>query len=245
MCPKPEISAVASLLAEPARTAILAALVDFVPRPATELAELAGISAPTASAHLAKLVAGGLLTMTRDGRQRLYRLSGIEVSHALEALEVLAQRDKASESELTEEGKALRFARVCYGSHVGGRLGVLMTDKMLEQDIIVQLGVKQFDVTERGVDWFLGFDIDVSELHAGHQGIARHCVDWSELRPHLAGPLGSSFMTAACERGWMVRENGTRVLQLSPLGYEALEKELSISRGELGVELVVPHVCGH
>lgn len=222
---------------------MLAALVDFVPRPATELAALAGINTPTASVHLAKLVAGGLLTMARDGRQRLYRLSGIEVSNALEALEILAQREKGSESELTDEGKALRFARVCYGSHVGGRLGVLMTDKMLEQGIITQLGVKQFDVTERGIDWFLGLDIHVDELHAGRQGIARHCVDWSELRPHLAGPLGSSFMMAVCQRGWIVRAHGTRILQLSAEGHEALEKQLSITKGELNSVLAVPHSC--
>jgi DNA-binding transcriptional ArsR family regulator len=245
MCPKPEISAVAALLAEPARTAMLTALVDFVPRPAAELAELAGISAPTASAHLAKLVAGGLLTMTRDGRQRLYRLSNVDVSHALEALEVLARKDKDPEIQLTDEGRALRFARVCYGSHVGGHLGVLMTDKMLEKGILTQLGVKQFDVTERGVDWFLGFDIHVGELHAGHQGIARHCVDWSELRPHLAGPLGSCLLNTACERGWMARESGTRVLQLSAVGCEALQRELSISRSELGDESLFSGECAH
>ena len=57
------VAAVAELIGEPARAAILVALVDGRPRSAGELAGAAGISAPSASGHLGKLVLGGLLSV--------------------------------------------------------------------------------------------------------------------------------------------------------------------------------------
>ena len=31
-------------------------------------------------------------------------------------------------------------------------------------------------------------------LHAGRDGVARQCLDWTERRPHLAGPLGTALL---------------------------------------------------
>ena len=56
-------SRTASLIADPARAMMLAALVDGRARPAGELAYAAGITPQTASAHLAKLLAGGLVSL--------------------------------------------------------------------------------------------------------------------------------------------------------------------------------------
>src|SRR5207302_888770 len=70
----PDVAAVALLIGERARLAMLDALVDERDLPASELAHRAGISASTASAHLAKLVEGGLVEVERSGRHRRYRL---------------------------------------------------------------------------------------------------------------------------------------------------------------------------
>ena len=48
------------------------------PLAAGELARLAGVSAATASFHLAKLLEGGMITVVRQGRHRYYRLGLIE-----------------------------------------------------------------------------------------------------------------------------------------------------------------------
>ena len=59
-------------------------------RPAGELAARAGVSAQTASNHLAKLIDGRILRVEQQGRWRYYRLAGADVGHAVEALAVVA-----------------------------------------------------------------------------------------------------------------------------------------------------------
>ena len=82
----PDVAPVAPLLADPPRAAMLTALLDRRALAAGELAGLAGVSAATASAHLARLLSGGLTTVVSQGRHRYYRLAGAEVASALEAL---------------------------------------------------------------------------------------------------------------------------------------------------------------
>jgi DNA-binding transcriptional ArsR family regulator len=67
------VSITANLLGDPGRAEMLLSLMGGVARPAGELARLANVAPPTASAHLAKLVNGRLLTVERQGRHRYYR----------------------------------------------------------------------------------------------------------------------------------------------------------------------------
>ena len=73
---EPNIAFVANLLADPSRAAMCLSLAGGEARPAGELAAHAGISAQTASNHLAKLIAGRILRVERQGRWRYYRLAG-------------------------------------------------------------------------------------------------------------------------------------------------------------------------
>lgn len=65
-----DVSVPAALIAEPARAAMLVALLDGRSLPAGELARAARVSPSTASEHLSRLTAGGLTTVTRSGRHR-------------------------------------------------------------------------------------------------------------------------------------------------------------------------------
>src|SRR5271155_3972447 len=85
-----DIAPAAALIADPTRAAILSALVPDRPLAAGELARLAGVSAATASFHLAKLLDGGLIAVARQGRHRYYRLAGYPVAAALEALGLIS-----------------------------------------------------------------------------------------------------------------------------------------------------------
>src|SRR2546430_7755304 len=58
---------------------------------AGEIARCAGISAQTASSHLAKMLQAELVAARRSGRHRLFRLANDEGAHALEALAVVAE----------------------------------------------------------------------------------------------------------------------------------------------------------
>src|SRR5205814_7301456 len=88
--PGADIAPAAALMGDPARAAMLTALLDDRALAAGELAELAGVSPATASEHLTRLLGGGLVTVTSQGRHRYYRLAGQEVAAAIEALSRLS-----------------------------------------------------------------------------------------------------------------------------------------------------------
>lgn len=83
------LSAVASLIADQTRVAMLVALMDGRAHPAGDLAQAAGVTPQTASAHLGKLLDGGLVLVEARGRHRYYRISGNRVATAIEHLAAL------------------------------------------------------------------------------------------------------------------------------------------------------------
>jgi len=68
------LAEIGALLGDPGRAAMLDALMDGRALTARELADHAGIAPQTASAHLARLIAAGLLAMEKQGRHRYHRL---------------------------------------------------------------------------------------------------------------------------------------------------------------------------
>jgi len=88
----PDIALVASLVGDPARCNMLTALMSGRALTASELAQEAGVTPQTASSHLAKLEAGGLVEPEKQGRHRYYRLTGPDVAGVLEGLMGLAAR---------------------------------------------------------------------------------------------------------------------------------------------------------
>ena len=112
-----KLAHVASLLADPARAQIVMALMDGRARTAKELAFLAGISAPTASAHLAKLHDLALIAISPQGRHRYHRLASPLVASMVEAISAVA--GKVPELRPVRTSAALRLARTCY-DHLAG-----------------------------------------------------------------------------------------------------------------------------
>src|SRR5262249_25232028 len=74
-----ELSAVSQLLDEPARTAMLDALLSGQALAAGELARVAGVSAPTASEHLTRLRENRLVERVVARRHRYYHLASAEI----------------------------------------------------------------------------------------------------------------------------------------------------------------------
>src|SRR6266849_6396713 len=75
------LARIGALVGDPGRASMLAAL---------ELAAHAGVTPQTASGHLAKLVATGLVVMWRQGRHRYHALASSEVAGMLESMSGLA-----------------------------------------------------------------------------------------------------------------------------------------------------------
>jgi DNA-binding transcriptional ArsR family regulator len=219
----PDIPGVAAVLADPSRVLILLALQDGSARPAGELARIAGVSPATASAHLARLVEAGFLVPVRQGRHRYYRSERDELAQVIELLSGLARPAPARTSAHEAEARMLRFARTCYG-HLAGWLGVAVADALCERGLLRRLDLA-LELTDAGRGWFAEQGVSCAADGAAR---GRACVDWSERRPHLAGPLGAALTRRMLDAGYLVRARDGRAVRVSDRGRAWLRSELGI-----------------
>jgi len=217
---KHAISTLGYLLADPGRAAMLVALLEGRSLPAGELARAASVSAQSASAHLAKLSRGGLITMQRDGRCRYYKLAGPRVANALEALGAISTARPAAEYIASSQDKSLLTARSCY-DHLAGRIGVALTETMQKLRVIVAEGERDYRITTRGEDWLSELGIEMEPLRHSKRLLARQCLDWTERRPHVGGALGAALMERFLAANWLARNKGSRALRLTLKGRRA------------------------
>jgi DNA-binding transcriptional ArsR family regulator len=204
-----DIAPVAALMADPARAAMLGALLHGHVLAAGELSQVAGVSPATASAHLAKLLDGGLVAVTRQGRHRYYRLAPVKPVRSLRQ---------------SREADALAQARTCY-DHLAGRAGVALFDAFLRQGIITGGGTgkaAEYEVTAGGADKLTEFGIDVSEVRRTRRRFAGACLDWTQRRPHLNGALGAAVTGRLLELGWIERGPSRRAVRVTDPGQDGL-----------------------
>lgn len=229
----PNIATAAFLIADPARSAMLMALLDGRARPAGELAYAAGVTAQTASAHLGKLRDGGLLTVETEGRHRYYRLAGPHVAEALEHLAAIRPPGEVRRKPPGREAQGLRFARCCY-DHLAGQLGVAVAGALQARDLLRPADGRRYAVTPAGIAWCAGLGLDVAALRPGRHGLARACLDWTEREHHLAGPLATALMRTFCAQGWLRRAETGRAVRVTPKGWIALRTELGLDPASCG-----------
>lgn len=218
------IAVVAELIGDPSRAIMLNALMTGRSLPAGELAYRAGITPQTASAHLAKLVEGGLLTPTAHGRHRYYALANAEVAHALEALTLIAPPLKVRslrDSLVTEQ---LRCARTCY-DHLAGRLGVDLTQALVRCGVLrLEEQERRYCVTAEGISFLQDVGIDFASVQRQRRILARPCLDWSERRYHLAGALGAALAERLFCLVWIERGTVERSVKLTARGRQELRR---------------------
>ena len=222
----PDLAAVASLIADPARASMLSALLGDIALPAGELARLARITPQTASTHLAKLVKGNLLSVTALGRHRYFRLRDQNVAQALESLALLAGPARVTSLNDSLERKAIHRARTCY-DHLAGALGVGLTQALTDHGFVEYHG-DAYEVTQAGETWFDSFGIDCSELQHKRRAFVKSCLDWSERKPHLAGALGAAVLRRLLELKWLLRVRGSRAVKVTDLGRQQLQSEFGL-----------------
>lgn len=222
----PNISHIASLVGDPARANILTALMSGKALTATELAHEAGVMPQTASTHLAKLEAGGLIVTEKQGRHRYFQLSGSDVAGVLEGLMGLAARTGHLRTRTGPRDPALRRARVCY-DHLAGELGVGLYDGLHHQGYLVA-DEDRVALAPKGARAFDAFGIDVSRLQDQRRPVCKNCLDWSARRPHLAGSLGAALLDRFYALKWARREPDSRVVTFTPPGERALRDRFAI-----------------
>lgn len=225
----PDIARVAALIGDPARANMLAALIGGKALTASELAGEAGITPQTASAHLAKLAAGGLVTVEKQGRHRYVRLTGADVAEMLERLMGLAARAGHLRTRTGPRDPALRSARVCY-DHLAGTLGVRLLDGLIRRGAVVARG-EGLRLTPAGARMMDAFGIDSAALDAARRPVCKACLDWSERRHHLAGALGAALLARFYALRWARRAPDSRVVSFTPRGLAAFHALVGADAG--------------
>jgi DNA-binding transcriptional ArsR family regulator len=224
MDPDADLTVVASLIADRHRAQILQTLMSGVPQSGSALAAAVGISRSLASAHLKKLVAGGLVRAQRDGRQQLYSIASEPVADALEILSLLAPPMPVRSLRDSARARSMRWARMCY-DHLAGAVGVAMTEALMARS---GLRVVDDGWTVGDASAFTELDLDVGALPRRGRPLARPCMDWSERRHHLAGSLGAALTGELVRRDWLRPREGTRIVTVTPEGIAGLRDWLGI-----------------
>ena len=229
----PCISQIATLLADPKRSAMMWALMDGSARHTEELALMAGLSPSSASAHLGRLSAGGLLKVEARGRKRFFRLTAPEVGAAIEAL---ARAPRASappdipaifkraapQAKPRPSASPLLRARLC-DDHLGGTLAADLYQRLLDAGWIEQFD-QRVTVTLKGATQLEARGVFIQALAHRNGKVACACPDWSERRPHLGGALGAALLQLFMQSGWLNLPMDSRALQLTAAGQREIHR---------------------
>jgi DNA-binding transcriptional ArsR family regulator len=207
---------IAAAIGEPARERMLYCLMDGHARTSTELAVVADVSPSTASVHLSRLKAAGLVKVLVQGKHHYYSLDGSEVAQTLEALSVLA--GSPQRKFVPNTPRRLCVARTCY-DHLAGTVGVSLHDRLKAMGCLREKnGDRAYDLTPKGVKLFESLGVDVEATLSLRRRFAFPCLDWSERRPHLGGGLGAALLKAALKKKWVMQDLDSRALAVTGAG---------------------------
>jgi DNA-binding transcriptional ArsR family regulator len=212
----PSIAPVAALAGDPARANMLSVLMGGKALTASELANEAGITAQTASSHLAKLEAGGLIARVKQGRHCYFRLSGSDVAQMLETMMGVAVRAGHLRTRPGPGDPAMRKARVCY-DHLAGEMGVRLFDGLVGARHIAIRGA-ELRLTRAGAQFVGNFGIDLESVSGSRRPLCRVCLDWSMRREHLGGALGAALLERIYALKWAEHAKNGRTVIFTPRG---------------------------
>jgi DNA-binding transcriptional ArsR family regulator len=216
----PDIAHIASLVGDPARANMLTAMMGGTALTASELALEAGVSLPTASSHLSKLMDGGLLTLASQGRHRYYGLASPQVAGMIEAIIGVAAAVGPQRVRPGPRDAAMRVARVCY-DHLAGEQAVAMLDRLVDRKVLLR-DDREIWLAPSAASHFSALGIDVEAK--ARRPVCRACLDWSVRRSHLAGTLGAAILDKILSEKWARREKDSRAVVFSPTGKQAFER---------------------
>ncbi|NJM84463.1 MAG: winged helix-turn-helix transcriptional regulator [Tabrizicola sp.] len=223
----PDIARIAALIGDPARANILTALMEGMALTAGELAREAGVTPQTASSHLTRLTDGGLLNMVSQGRHRYFALASPEVAQMIEALMGLAAAAGHLRHRPGPRDERLRAARRCY-HHLAGKAGVRMHDSLAARGFLHQRP-GGLALSPSGTAFLQRLGLDLAAAPAPY---CKTCLDWSERRPHLGGPMGRALLSLFLAKGWFKPGDDSRALHFTPVGLQEFDRCFPLHEGE-------------
>jgi hypothetical protein len=105
---------------------------------------------------------------------------------------------------------------------------VQITDALVAERTLVQED-RAFVLSDSGRAAFADLGIDVEALGRKGRRLGRACLDWSERRYHLAGPLGVALASRLLELSWIERTPTPRVLHLTNAGRRAIKARFGVT----------------
>ena len=223
----PRFDILGQAISDASRTRMLCELMEGRAYTNKELASAAGITPQTATAHLRMLRDAGLVTAEKSGRCVYHRLAGPEVAQALEQLAAIAPADSLYRNQQRKAGD-LATVRSCY-DHLAGPLAVALAKAFLTRGMLVE---------DNG-----GYRAVASEIwqrigvtlpdRVGRQPFVRPCLDWTERKPHVAGPLGRQILSHWMDAGWLQRHAHKRGLLVTAPGRAAFDQILDLRPAEM------------
>ena len=218
----PNIAKIGALLGDNARARMLSALMHGKALTASELATEAGVTAQTATTHLSKLEAGGLLQMRKQGRHKYFAIANENVATLLETLMSLTNVHEPLRTRTGPRDEQMRTARVCY-NHLAGYKGVQLYDHLISsRSIVDEKGSLLLTVKGERLVTKLGIELEL--LRASRSPLCRTCLDWSERRTHLAGSLGRALFEKFELVRWLKRVPGSRAVKFSSKGEQEFNR---------------------
>jgi DNA-binding transcriptional ArsR family regulator len=224
---EPRFARVAAAIGDPTRALMLARLLDGRHYTATELAVHASVTPPTASQHLKLLVEEKLIRVRAQGRHRYFTLADGNVAHALEALLRVADNVLPESTRWHAPSmQTLRHARSCYG-HLAGELGVRLCSHFIGRGWVdAEAASQEYHLTANGIEVLQQLGLATDTIVQKNKRSLYGCVDWSERRDHFAGPVAVAMLAQFIARGWLKREQDSRVLKVTARGEHELVKQL-------------------
>jgi hypothetical protein len=137
---------------------------------------------------------------------------------------------------------AIRLARCCY-NHIVGRLGVAITDALIDHGYLTGHD-GSIDLNRVRGDRLAGGVLDqvtYQLTEPGRRGLrqlgvippdedtVRCCVDWTEQRHHVAGPLGRALVDGLTATGWIRPAPRSRALIITDQGKHGLRDHLGLT----------------
>jgi DNA-binding transcriptional ArsR family regulator len=205
-------------LADPLRLRVVDRLGHGGPATVSRLAAELDVSLPQLSNHLRRLREARLVNVERAGRQAVYSLA----DPGLEALLPLLDRVTGRVADPVPNADEVP-SRTCY-DHLGGRIGVGLYRVLRERDALRERPDGLVDLGPAAGATFKRLGVDVAAVEPGRQRFAFECLDATHRAPHLAGALGDALAAALFDRGWIRREEGSRVVALTGRGTTGLRR---------------------
>ena len=216
----PRFDIIAAAVADPTRAQIVCHLMDGRAFTNKELASATGVTPQTISGHMTRMVDLGLIKAEKSGRTVYHRLAGEQVAGMLEQMSQIAPNADLYNRQQHRAGPTA-FARCCY-NHLAGQLGVALTDAMTTRgDLASDMGGLRLTDQGRTTLGQLGVQTDRAEV--------RPCLDWTERRHHIAGPLATAMLTWFLDHHWLERSKTPRALTLTAKGRLGLQRTFGLT----------------